>query len=136
MKYLFTAFSLLFAFSLSAGNVQKSYTFGNPTVKTYGNFQTVALDNTLLSGKPGEPTLPWREVALMLPPGESAVSISVSGEDLTLIPGTFTLHPQQNVQPVSFGPDGNFIMNNAVYQINAPYPQKRFSHLTTQYLNG
>lgn len=136
MRYLFIALFLSFVLSISAGNVRKSYTFGNPIINNQGNFQTVALDNTLLSGKPGEPTLPWHEVALMLPPGEAAIAISISGEELTPIPGVFTLYPQQNVQPLSIGPDGNFLFNESVYQVNGPYPLKSYSHLTTHYLNG
>jgi len=87
-------------------------------------------------GNPGEPSLPWHEVALMLPPGESATSITITGEELTPIPGSFMIYPQQNVQPISKGNDGKFIRNESVYALNATYPATNHTHLTTQYLNG
>lgn len=136
MKNLLVALFLLATFSAFAGNVQKKFTFGNPAIKTVGIYQTVTLDNTRLAGKAGEPMLPWHEISLMLPPGEAAVSITVTGEELTTIPGSFEIYPQQDVQPISKGPDGKFIKNDAVYALNMAYPLKTYSHLTTQYLNG
>lgn len=136
MKNILVVLSILLASSLFAGNVQKTFTFGNPEVKTVGVFQTFTLDNTKLMGKPGEPMLPWHEIALMLPPGEAALSITITGEELTPFPGSFNIYPQQHVQPISKGPDGTFIKNETVYNLHAAYPAKAYSHLTTQYLNG
>jgi len=41
----------------------------------------------MLAGLIGEPMLPYNQVAMMLPPGEKAIEISITGEELTPIPG-------------------------------------------------
>ena len=137
MKKIFSAF--LFAFLTSmvfAGNVEKVFTFSKVSIQQNGQHQSVVLDHTLLAGLNGEPMLPYREVALMLPPGEKAISISVTGENLTAIPGSFELFPQQMMQPVSKGPDGKFIKNESVYRSAVNYPANPVGHLITSYLNG
>ncbi len=136
MKNILVALSLLFTFSAFAGNVHKTFTFGNPVIKSIGTYQTVTLDNTRLAGKAGEPMLPWHEIALMLPPGEAAVNITLTCENLTTIAGTFEIYPQQNVQPISIGSDGKFVKNEQVYALNSTYPEKSFTQVTTHYLNG
>jgi hypothetical protein len=72
----------------------------------------------------------------MLPPGESAESIEIIGENETVIPGSFLLYPQQPVQPISKGPSGEFIRNEKVYVQDKTYPDQSSGHLLTQYLNG
>ena len=135
-KFTLVLLSLLLTITLMAGNVDKVFTFSQVTVQQNGAYHSVVLDNTLLAGLNGEPMLPYRQVALMLPPGEKAVSIQVTGEELTTVPGAFDLFPQQYNQPLSKGPDGKFIKNEAVYRSTANYPSTPTGHLITSYLNG
>lgn len=124
------------AAGLFAGNVEKVYNFSKVTMEQRGSYDLVVLDNTMPAGLQGEPMLPYHQVALMLPPGEKAVSMQVIGEDLAVVPGTYELFPQQQMQPLSKGPDGRFLKNEAVYSTDASYPANPAGTLISSYLNG
>ena len=122
--------------SLFAGNVEKTYSFSNLSVTSRNGYDFIVMDHTLLSGITGEPAIPYHQVALLLPPGESAVELRFSGEELTPIPGIFHLWPQQPVQPISKGSDNTFRKNETVYQSNGNYPKLQTGTLFTAFLNG
>ena len=121
---------------VSGGIVEKTFYFHNFRIDTIGPYQTVNFGNTSLSGLRGEPMLPYHEIFLMLPPGESAESIDIIEENETEIPGSFLLYPKQDVQPISSEEPGEFIRNEQAYQTNGIYPTQSTGHLLTQYLNG
>jgi hypothetical protein len=122
--------------AIFAGDVEKTYTFSNSEIRAKGAYQTITLERTLSSGLVGEPMLPYHQVALMLPPGETATAIEIAGEELTAVPGSFKLFPQQAAQPLSEEPDSIFRKNEAVYSKNAAYPENPAGHLINGYLNG
>jgi hypothetical protein len=136
-KLIFTtAIFLGFISVLFAGKVEKEYLFSSPTVRTSAEYSEISFPNALLTGLPGEPRLPYMQVKLLLPPGEAAVGIEIFGSDEIVIPGSFTLAPQQNVQPVSKGSTGDFIRNDQVYQSDQMYPVNLGGKLITSYLIG
>ena len=122
--------------TMFAGNVEKTFTFSQARITRNGPYQSVTLEHTMLAGRMGEPMLPYHQVALMLPPGEKAVSISIIGESLTQVPGNFELFPQQHMQPLSKGPDGKFIKNEDLYRSSVNYPATQAGNLMNSYLNG
>ncbi|MCX6303614.1 MAG: C25 family cysteine peptidase [Bacteroidetes bacterium] len=121
---------------LQAGVVEKTFYFSNYAIESKGSYQTVNFGNTLLSGIPGEPLLPWHDVVLMLPPGEAAESMEIIEEDETPVPGSVLLFPKQPVRPISSGNAGEFARNDKVYSQSDVYPARRSGQLLTQYLNG
>jgi len=121
---------------VSAGIVEKTFYFHDFRIDTIGTYQTVNFGNTSLSGFPGEPLLPYHEIFLMLPPGEVAVSINVTGENEITLPGRYILYPQQPSQPISKGSSGEFIKDEKVYAFDGNYPAKTTGKLMTQFLNG
>ena len=135
-KSILLLFILLYNSILFAGNVEKTFRFGNYKTNAIGEYQTLNFENTQLSGLPGEPVLPYHEIILMLPPGEAAGSIEITGEEETVIPGSFVLYPKQEVQPLSRGSSGKFIKNDRIYKLNAVYPAQSTGRLMTQFLNG
>ncbi len=128
--------SLFMTISIFAGSVEKTFTFSKAAIGQNGRYQTITLDGTMLAGLNGEPMLPYHQVAMMLPPGEKAISITVVGEMPTAIPGTFELYPQQYMQPVSSPQTGSFIRNEKIYQSDASYPSTPTGNLINSYLNG
>jgi len=122
--------------NLLAGTVEKVYFFNTCKIAARGIYNTVNFANTMLSGIPGEPVLPYHEIVLLLPPGESAVSIKITGEDETVIPGSFSLFPGQYARPTNDTVSHALVRNLAVYQQNAIYPSQAEGKLITQYLNG
>lgn len=137
MKKIITLFLLsLISLAVIAGTVEKSFHPGNCSVVNKGNYQSLSMDNARIAGIPGEPSLPYMAVSLLLPPGESAESIEVIRENETFLPGTYTLFPEQAVLPLSKRPSGEFLKNEALYRTNSNYPATVTGHLMTQYLNG
>ena len=135
-RFLFFFMVVLNGIVLHAAIVEKTFYFSDYKIEPRGTFQTLNFGNAHLSGIPGEPALPWHEVALMLPPGETAGDIELVEEDETAIPGSYLLWPQQPPRPISEDEPGAFIRNDKVYLQNKPYPESRRGHLLTQYLNG
>jgi hypothetical protein len=127
---------ILRCLGLSAGSVEKIYTFGTWSVDTNGEYRSIRFENTRLSAVPGDPALPWQQVVLMLPPGESAVSIEISGEEETPVPGSWNLFPQQEVRPLSQDSGSIFLRNEKTYHQQTLYPAQSSGHLMTQYLDG
>ncbi len=125
----------LISVSVFSGNVEKTFHI-NASIQNTGQYQMVTIDNAVQSGIPGEPTLPYLAVSLMLPPGESAQSIEIIRENEITLPETYILFPKQDVIPLSKKPSGVFLKNEAVYRMNADYPSSAYGHLFTQYLNG
>ncbi|MCX6245024.1 MAG: C25 family cysteine peptidase [Bacteroidetes bacterium] len=119
-----------------AGNIEKTYYFSDYRISTTGSYQRIVFENTQQSALPGEPSVPYRAVVLMLPPGESAESIEIIRENETAIPGGFILYPQQPPRTFSDDTSYKFIRNEAVYRLNRNYPDNLSGHLMTQYLNG
>ncbi|MDP1621357.1 MAG: C25 family cysteine peptidase [Bacteroidales bacterium] len=128
--------AFLLVVTLFAGNVEKVFTFSQVNIAQHGLYQSVTLDNTMLAGLHGEPMLPYHQIAMMLPPGEKAISIKIVGESLTPIPGTYLLYPQQWMQPISKIPDGIFIKNEQIYLSDINYPAIPTGNLINSYLNG
>jgi hypothetical protein len=137
MKKLTTTFFLmLFAAGIFAGTVKYTYYFNAPVVKQSGTFQAFSFDNTFLTGKTGEPALPYQAVRLLLPPGEEAISVSYSFEDESVLEGTYMLYPQQPSQPTSIGSDGIFHQDLEIYASQNAYPANAWGNYSTHFLNG
>ena len=135
-KDLSSSFCTFLSLAVFSGNVEKTFHIGNCSIRNIGQYQTVTMDNAKLSGIPGEPSLPYMAVSLMLPPGESAESIEIIRENETILPGTYMLFPKQDVLPISKKLSGEFLKNEAVYRMNGNYPASVSGHLLNQYLNG
>lgn len=138
MKKLFLLFSMFFAIHgiIMAQIIEKTYTFQSPQIRQAGDYQLISFDQTMISGVPGEPALPYQSVALLIPPGAIATSIELFCQDEISLPGTYLIYPQQQVRPLSEGPDGSFLKNEGVYQQKTSYPVTQTGRLLTQYLNG
>lgn len=135
-KILLLLCCLFVVFSLRAGEVTRRYSFTEPSLAALDQYHTIRFGNTLQSGLTGEPSLPYHSVALLLPPGETAVSIEIKGEGLTAVPGHYTLYPRQYASPISQGHDGVFVKKEEVYRSAQLYPGVMEGNLSTHFLNG
>ena len=135
LKAILLAF--LFAYiNLNAQLIEKTYYFDNYQVIQKSGYQIIDFENTLLTGKTGEPVLPYHSVSLLLPSGEVAESIEFIGEDEISIDGYYSLSPKQFVRPMSEESSGEFVKNNLIYSSNESYPSRQTGKLITQYMNG
>ena len=135
-KFVLFALACMLGVNVFAGTVSWTYHFGKVIIKSTGNYQTLSFENTLLSGNPGEPMMPWQAVSLMLPPGESAKEMTVQRSGFVEIQGNYSILPQQDISPISKGDNGRFLKNEAVYSSSSSYPQIIKGNLNTSYLNG
>ncbi|HPE58284.1 MAG TPA: C25 family cysteine peptidase [Bacteroidales bacterium] len=122
--------------SANAGIVEKTYQYSDFTIQQEQDYQLIQIDGLLLTGLVGEPALPYQDVKLMLPPGERAVSIEFIGSDEMVLPGSYTIYPQQPSRPLSEPGNGIFQKNETLYQWNGSYPAQSTGQLQTDYLNG
>ena len=137
MKKLFLLICFLGTIAASnATEVTKTFFFSDPVIVQAGEYQMIRFSNTNLTGRQGEPVLPFASFSLLVPPGEYVRGMRLITEEETAIPGTYTIYPKQPVQPISQGPTGSFARNEAVYAQDATYPSFRFNGPNMQYLNG
>ncbi|HOX77724.1 MAG TPA: C25 family cysteine peptidase [Bacteroidales bacterium] len=135
-KFITLTLIAFFATSLFAGRIIHSYNSISPTAKDVGNLNMIMFEGMYLTGKTGEPVLPYQAVKLLLPPGEEAVSVIWKFENELIIAGNFTLYPQQPVQPYSVGAQGIFQQNMDVYSSGNVYPAEAMGRYSTHFLNG
>ena len=135
-KIFYTLLILTSPLLLSAGIVEKTYYFNDPDVRNAGQHQMISFDNTWITGIPGQPALPYQAISLLLPPGEMAESIEIIVKNEIVIPGYYTLYPQQHSRPLSEEASGDFIKDSTVYQSENPYPASPQGNLSTHFMNG
>ncbi|MEI6455510.1 MAG: C25 family cysteine peptidase, partial [bacterium] len=128
--------SLLISVSTLAGTIEKVYHFNQYQLSSKHGYQTVSFEDTKQAGLPGEPSLPYRSVVLMLPPGEGVTDIEIIRENEIKIPGTFELFPRQYDLPLSQPNKGSFVKKEQVYKASAIYPLNPGGSLDNQFLNG
>lgn len=133
------SFSILFVFSvilLSAATVEKTYYFSSPVIAQKGDYQRLSFENMLLTSIPGQPTLPYHAISLLLPPGEKAVSVEFVGEEEVVLEGRFQLYPYQPSQPLSKEKKQVFVKDESIYLSDGSYPESQHGKFTTEFMNG
>ncbi|MDO9578579.1 MAG: C25 family peptidase propeptide domain-containing protein, partial [Candidatus Cloacimonadales bacterium] len=122
---------------LSAGVVQQEFSFTEPEFSIRDGFDKVAMENLNVITKPGYPELPVMSVQMLLPPGEEAVSVQVSYDQVETLDSSYNVYPIQKPYPTSYEGEIEFVpQNEEIYSRNAFYPEVIYSDLTTQYLRG
>ena len=137
MKKLFL--SVLFVSLLIAAKadiIDKTYTFSNPKISQYGEFQQISFDKTILTAKAGEPALPYYAVSLLLPPGHIATEVEFIGEDIVYLEGIFNIFPYQPSRPLSETTEAEFVKNDFIYNSSEQYPKSQYAKLSSNFMNG
>ena len=127
---------VLFGLYTHGEELSKTYHFSEYNIVNTGDYQLVEFDGCLNTGYAGAPSLPWYAVKILLPPGEQAVSFIVEGSNEVMIPGNFTLYPQQSSRPISKGNSGEFKFDDVIYQSQSNYPSEAHGIISTEYMNG
>ncbi len=132
-------FVILFATIVSSGvfsqTLEFEYRFASPLIVTHHQSQQIIFGNTRQWGAPGEPLLPYMAVSLLLPPGEEAVSVEITGEFDTPLPLTSPLSVAQYESPYSH-PGSTVLQQKNEVGMQSEWPVEQGQHFTTQYLNG
>jgi len=127
---------VIFQAGSRAGIVQRIYEFKDPAIQSRGNYSIICFDGSKLVGQPGKASIPFFPVKLLLPPGESAVSISIQYEKPVTLEGHFMLFPQQEPRPLSEPAEGQLKTDPDFYASSMEYPSNYKPHLETHYYNG
>ena len=137
MKKLNLTVLLAFVFAFAnAQTVEMFYHFDTPTIHTIQGYEQIEMSGCMQSALPGQPSLPWQQVSLLLPEGQEATDIEVILSDFQELEGTHNLFPYQPARRYSAPERSTFFKDEALYQSKAPYPSNPEGHLSTQYLNG
>ena len=138
MKKLFltTLFSVLLSTLTFAQAVQKTYTFGTPTVSEVNGYDVIRFADTYNNGITGEAALPGQAVSLLLPQNTDAQTITVEYSDFVELEGTYNIMPQQKPRTLSSTEPFVFEKNEDFYRSENVYPDVTNSSVKTQYLNG
>ncbi len=135
-KIYFISFLILWTSVLEAGIVKKSWLIPHPKVTKHQSYQEVSFPGTLQTNLSGAPSLPYYPVSLLLPPGETAVSIEFKGENKTFLNNNIQLYPYQPARTLNDTSKATFVKDNKIYASSVPYPSSNTGRLKTAYLNG
>ena len=139
MKKMLLTFAMLVVatIALNGGVVEKTYHFDTPLISERGGYHYIEMSDCYSSSNPGHPQLPIKNVSLLMPPGEQAISVSVVKGELVELPGTFNVFPKQYDVPFSETEIISFKEPDfKIYGSNEPYPKKIDSEVFTQYSSG
>jgi hypothetical protein len=129
-------FMVFFQFAGLAGTVVKTYEFSHPVVERSGIYSIITFEGTHLLGEAGKATLPFYPVKLLLPPGETANSISIRYEKPVSISGEFYLLPRQEPKPISKGTGSEWLADQDFYSSSDLYPELFDPGVETHFYNG
>jgi hypothetical protein len=91
-------------------------------IETLGEYDVLRFAKGVPAGSPGEPLLPIKRMALVLPQGAVATEVTVAAPQWRAVPGTYVLHPAQPAHPLS-GPPPEFVRpRRDVYASAAKFP--------------
>ena len=137
MKKLCLIVTLLVACALSnAQTIEMNYTFSAPTVTELEGYQQVQLRGCMQSALPGQPSLPWQSVSLLLPPGQEAESIEVELSDFKFVESNLNLYPYQPSRTTNDYAPRTLVKDEQLYASRDLYPVQNHGVVTTQYKNG
>jgi len=122
--------------SLLAQDLIHSYAFEKPFVLNKNGEQFIQFKECKLSGKPGEPSLPWYPVKLALPVGSKVKSINFILEEEKLMNENILIAPQQYSRPLSEKKSFNRIKNEKHYQTDQFLPIESNTAYKISYMHG
>ena len=121
---------------VTAQTVEKTYRFDNPQVTELRGYQQIGFEGCMQTAVPGNPSLPYQAVSLMLPQGTEAESVVVELSDFQEIDGNVNLFPYQPSRKTGDNEKKELVVNDAVYASKGVYPAENHGVVTTQYKNG
>ncbi|MGC9337913.1 MAG: C25 family cysteine peptidase, partial [Candidatus Cloacimonadia bacterium] len=127
---------LIGASSCFAATITKTYYFDTPELSPVDSYTAVHIKDGVVLGNPGEPSIPYKAVQMLLPQNESITSVNVSLNNESEL-GNYTLYPVQEPVPISQKDYAEFTTpDQKVYTQSTPFPEKTYTQFSTHYLAG
>ncbi len=136
MRHGIIVFILLITSVLAAETISTTIHFDAPEIIAHRGETLVTFDNTMQSGLPGEPSIPYRSLRLMLPPSSTVADITILRENPVELDGSWSLFPTQHVRPISQGSSGDFVRDNDVYTSSSAYPANFHGEVRVDHFRG
>ena len=124
--------------SSQAAVITQTLEFAEPLVSTSDGLSIVVVEGAPLFGNPGQPLVPTRQLAILLPQGEAVARVRVTAPEEREIPLTSPLRWAQPDTPISEAtrPIGQTARDVAIYDGDLPFPRARAVHITTETFRG
>jgi len=137
MKKFSIIMLILFITSISFADViTKTYYFDTPEVQIDGEYAILQLEDSYHLGNPGEPSLPYIGINLLLPQMQAVSDISIEFYEETPL-GNYTIYPKQQPMPLSLLDQAEFTPpDQAIYSSVSPFPTRQYNDYSTHYLAG
>jgi len=136
--------------------IELSFDFLKPAIGKNRGYDTVVVSGLHNHGMPGEPTLPFKTVKILLPEGKDVSSINVTASEKIMLDGSFTIEPGQKPVPLMDGIETNKQMslsslpyntilknkqgrtppNKTIYSSSESFPGKLYHNLGVQTFRG
>jgi hypothetical protein len=137
-KYIGFIFILLIVVSVGlsqAETVQTKYFLSKPEIrKETDGSDILFFSNSYLSGEIGGPTIPLLPIAVLLPPGKIAKSITIELLNKNKLSGNYFLSPKQCVTPSGHS-SNEYLFNQQLYENNNVL-QNAPPEVTTHFFHG
>ena len=137
MKKLSIIILFLFIASISFADViTKTYYFNAPEIEFDGEYAMLQLEDSYHLGNPGEPSLPYIGINLLLPQEHAISDISIEFYEETPL-GNYTVYPKQQPTPLSILDQAEFTPpDQTIYSSDSPFPTRQYNDYSTHYLAG
>ncbi len=137
MKKLSILILILFISSMSFADViTKTYYFNAPEIEFDGEYAILQLEDSYHLGNPGEPSLPYLGINLLIPQEHAISDISIEFYEETPL-GIYTIYPKQQPTPFSLLDQAEFTPpDQAIYSSDSPFPTRQYNDYSTHYLAG
>ena len=122
---------------VEAATIVQRYEFSEPFLEEQDGTVRVRMEGTRPVGAPGEPLLPAKGAALLLPPGESIAGVRVIAGERVVLEGSYLIRPADREYPLSStGPYLPVEPNADLYASPNPFPAELFQGQSTHFLCG
>jgi hypothetical protein len=126
----------------AAEQLTVDYTFGRPTVAPVWigdqNYDRVTLPGASRAGNVGQPVLPARGAAILLPYNTQLAGVEITAGEKVLVGSGYRIEPVGMPVPLSAGPDAARppVPDAAIYGSDNPFPATRFEQIGVQGFRG
>ena len=137
MKKLSVLILLLSITSLCFSDViTQTYYFDSPEIVVDGEYAILQMDDSYHLGNPGEPSIPYQGVVLLLPQNQEISKLSIKfSEQIDL--GFYKVFPKQQQMPLSLLDQAEFTPpDETIYTSDNAFPTSQHNIPNTHYLAG
>jgi hypothetical protein len=120
---------IILAGSLSAGSIIKEFRFSQSDFEftKIDNYDYVKFKDGINLHEIGKPSLPYKDVYFLIPPGSEITKINIISKKEEVLPGEYYIYPSQRYFPLSHPEIFKFTPpDEKTYSSSNPYPESHY----------